>query len=890
MKYVLYFNEINKEKFHLAGGKGINLGELFNNNFVVPDGFCITTEAYDLLMENKTLKNLIENLNTLDYNDRELISGAAEKIREIITGTEVSEAVKITVYGAWNNLGANYSYAIRSSATAEDLKGISFAGQQDTYLNVKGYENIIKAVQNCWASLFTERAIIYRNKNGFDNSKVKLAVIVQKMIGSEYSGIMFTADPISGNRKIVNIDAGYGLGEALVSGLVTPDFYQIYNSEIINKKIARKEKGVFPDNEGGVIEVEIVEEYMEKQVLSDEQIVKLAKTGVRIQETFGSPQDIEWGFYQGKFHILQSRPITSLFPIPKTYDNQEHLFFSFGHIQMMTDAMKPLALSIFETTRIFDKFGATDSTSLQYEAGGRIYIDLSHLLSVPKIRENISGIMKYADEHGACIIKEIIDRGDTFAADEEFTKKAEKFFAPILFKIGLNLHVWNVNRLKIRGEKFFKNESLKWERDINSYKGTEKIKRIRWYVSGMLNFLFSKAMEYPGSALVSLSKIKEMCKEYFTEEETAELLAQLNMSLDNNVTSNMMMEIYDMADMARGSKELDSFMKNTTNETFWEDLENLKTHLEFTLEMKKFISKYGMRCSGEIDITRKRWKEAPVEILPLIMNHIKTSEMNEHREKFKKGQQLAKKAEEKIISGIKEKAGSSKARKVSKYIKIYRNMMGFRESPKYFLVKFLDLARSSVLDEAEVLKEAGIIDNKEDIFYFSLDEIISILDGLYNRNIDEVLEERKTDFDIYKKMSPPRMMTSDGEVLNGELENSSAPEGALLGTAASAGIKEGTANVILKLSEADLKEGEILVTMFTDPAWTPLFNAADALVTEVGGMMTHGSVVAREYGIPAVVGIDGATEKIKTGDRIRVNGTGGYVEILTSSGASRESK
>ena len=880
MKYILYFNEINKEKLNLAGGKGVNLGELFNNKFIVPEGFCVTTEAYDLLVENEILKEMIGNLNTLDYKNTELIAEAGENIRNIITKAEVSEAVKIAVYGAWNNLGANYSYAVRSSATAEDLKEISFAGQQDTFLNIRGYENIVEAVRKCWASLFNDRAIIYRNKNGFDNSKVKLAVIVQKMIGSEYSGIMFTADPISGNRKITDIDAGYGLGEALVSGLITPDFYQISNSKIVNKKIARKEKGIFPDNEGGVIEVEIVEEYMEKQVLSDEQILKLTAAGLKIQETFGCPQDIEWGFYQGKFHILQSRPVTSLFPIPKSHDNQKHVFYSFGHTQMMTEAMKPLALSVFETTRIFDKFGAADSVSVQYEAGGRVYIDLSYFLNVPKIRENISDIMQCVDEHGANISEELTERENEFASDEEFTKKAEKFLAPVFWKTVLNLYVWNVKRLRIRGEKFFRNEALKWEHDINSHKGIEKIKKIRWYIGGMFNFLFSKALEFPALAMAAQIKIKEMCVECFGAEETEELLAQLNMSIENNIISDMMMEIYDMADMARGSKELEEFMKKTTNETFWNDLENLKTNLEFTLEMKKFIAKYGMRCAGEIDISVKRWKEAPAEILPFIMNHIRTSGMNEHREKFKKGLQTAKEAEDKIINGIKEKLGNSKAKKAAKFIKIYRTMAGFRESPKYFMVKFLDLARTAVLDEAEILVEAGVIDNSEDIFYFSFDEVIEILEGSYSNDINKILEERKANFVLYRKMTPPRIMTSDGEILTDKTENNSAPEGALIGTAASAGIKEGTANVILKLSDADLKEGEILVTPYMDPAWTPLFSKASALVTETGGMMMHSSVTARECGIPAVAGVKDAAKKIKTGDRIRVNGTEGYVEIL----------
>lgn len=880
MKYILYFNEIDNEKVHLVGGKGVNLGELFNNGFSVPEGFCVTTNAYDLFMQDNELKSLIKKLNDLNYKSIELIREIAEQVRNKITETEVSEAIKIAIYGAWNNLGANYSYAIRSSATAEDLQDTSFAGQQDTYLNIRGYENLVEAVKKCWASLFTDRAVVYRNKNGFDNSIVKLSVVIQRMIGSEYSGIIFTADPISGNRKMLNIEAGYGLGEALVSGLVTPDFYQIYNSEIVNKKIARKEIGIFPDNEGGVFEVEIIDSYKEKQVLTDKQIVELADTGIKIQNSFGNPQDIEWGYYENKFYILQSRPITSLYPIPKIEGSDEHVFISFGHIQMMTDAMKPLALSIFEITRIFDKFGAEDSTSIQYNAGGRIFLDLSYFLNIPKIRDNITSVIKYADDQISLSVQELLDRGSVFANNEEFKKKTEKLLGPLFFKTSLNLHMRNVNRMKAKGEKFFRNESNKWEKDINSYKGIEKIKKIRWYISGMLNFLFSNALQYPATAILALSKIKKICLECFDEDKTEELLSKLNMSLENNVTSNMMMEIYDMADSVRGSKELIECLKKTTDESFWKDLEDLKKNIEFTLDMKKFMDKYGMRCSGEIDITLKRWEEAPAQVVPFILNHIQTSKANEHREKFKRGLLLAKEAENEILQEVRSKQGWSKARKTARFIKIYRNLMGFRESPKYFMIKFFETVRNAVLSEADILTTAGIFEKKEDIYYFSLDEVISILEGTYNKNIEEVIELRKNKFESYKKLNPPRVMTSSGEILTGKIKNSKAPEGSFLGTPASIGVTEGIANVVLKISEADLKDGEILIAPFTDPAWTPLFNSASAVVTEVGGMMTHGSVIAREYGIPAVVGVNDITKLIKSGDKIRVNGSEGYVEII----------
>ncbi len=292
------------------------------------------------------------------------------------------------------------------------------------------------------------------------------------------------------------------------------------------------------------------------------------------------------------------------------------------------------------------------------------------------------------------------------------------------------------------------------------------------------------------------------------------------------------------------------------------------------------MSKYGMRCAGEIDITVKRWRDTPAELVPFIISHIQTSKVNEHHEKFEEGRLAAENAKTEIILGVKNKLGKAEAKKIEKYIKVYRNLMGFRESPKYFIIKFFGLIRETVMEEAVKLEEENVLLDKEDVFYFSLDEIIEILIGNYNGDIKETVVKRKAEYKTYLKMTPPRVMTSDGEIITGKLKNSKAPDGALNGTAASAGIIEGIAKVVLKVSEADLKEGEILVAPFTDPAWTPLFNSAKALVTEVGGMMTHGSVIAREYGIPAVVGVNDAVKIIKTGDRIRVNGTEGYVEIL----------
>lgn len=880
MKYILYFNEIGKKDLPLVGGKGANLGELFNNGFLVPAGFCVTTDAFKLITKNEEINSLIKELDNLKNDNVEEIELIGKEIRSKIKELKVSEAVKIAVYGALNNSGANDFYAVRSSATAEDLLGTSFAGQQDTYLNVNGYENLMTAIQNCWSSLFTDRAIIYRIKNGFTHEHVELSVIIQKMIFSEASGIMFTADPITGNRDVININAGFGLGEALVSGLVTPDFYQVYNLEIMNKQISQKDIGIFPEKIGGVVQKNIEDNEKNKQVLTDEEVLELTKIGINIQKVFGNPQDIEWGLYQSQFYILQSRPITSLYPVPFIKDDKKHVFFSFGHIQMMTNAMKPLALSIFETVRIFDKPNSKDYINVLYDAGGRMFIDISYFLGIEKIRGKITNAMKYVDEQASLAVQELIDRGEVFANDKKFQKKLFKFIVPILRKIGLDIYFKNSDKTKIKAKKFFDTTYIKWEKEINSLNGIERLEKIRWYIRGMINFLLSNGVQYPATAIAALTKIKKICAECFDESKVQELLADLNISLENNVTSEMMMEIYDAAELVRDNGELINVLKKTNDKNFWNDIEKVPNSSQFIKKMKEFMNRYGMRCAGEIDITSKRWEDTPKELVSFIVSHIQTSKVNEHHEKFEEGKVTAKNAEREIVETVKAKLGKGKAKKVEKLIKIYRNLMGFRESPKYFIIKFFGLIRGIILDEAYEMEKQNILLDKEEIFYFSLDEIIEIMSGSYEDDIKETVVKRKEDFKMYEKITPPRVMTSNGEIITGKLKNSKAPEGALMGTAASAGIVEGIARIVLKVSEADLKSGEIMIAPFTDPAWTPLFNSVSGLVVEVGGMMTHGSVIAREYGIPAVVGVNNATKLIKNGDKIRVNGTEGYIEIL----------
>jgi len=357
--FVHAFKEIDKTKLNLVGGKGANLGELSRIKGIhVPDGFCISIEAFKRVVgETSSIKKLVDQLSMLKIEDRDNISELSARIRSIIERIAIPDHINEDIVRFLSIFGENNAYAVRSSATAEDLPTASSAGQQDTYLNVIGTKTILKQISKCWASLFTERAVVYRIQNGVDHRKVQLAVVIQRMVFPQASGILFTADPITSNRKVVSIDASFGLGEAIVSGLVNPDNYKVHDSKIIDKKVFTKKLAVYASKGGGTKGKEIGREMQTEQALTNEQILQLERIGRIIEGHFGCPQDIEWCLAGDTFYIVQSRPITTLFPIPSApsaslwrpigaNDKENHIYVSVGHQQMMTDPMKPLGLSI----------------------------------------------------------------------------------------------------------------------------------------------------------------------------------------------------------------------------------------------------------------------------------------------------------------------------------------------------------------------------------------------------------------------------------------------------------------------------------------------------------------------------------------------------------------
>ncbi|MGA8942743.1 MAG: phosphoenolpyruvate synthase [Thermoactinomyces sp.] len=878
MKYVLSLAEIDRHDLSIVGGKGANLGEMAKAGFPVPPGFCITTTAYRHFMDELDgMDDWLECLNRLKPDQLDEIHAWGQKIRDRMLALTIAEPIKTSIIRAWRELGKDHAYAVRSSATAEDLPTASFAGQQETCLNVKGEEQLLEAVKKCWASLFTDRAIVYRIRNGFDHRSVLLSVVVQRMIFPEVSGILFTADPVTGHRRTVSIDAGFGLGEALVSGIVTADLYKVRDHEIVCKQIAKKEKGVFPVAGGGTEVRSLPPELRQKQVLPDQKILELAELGRRIKKHYDSEQDIEWCLQGNNIYILQSRPITSLYPVPFAKDNQYHVYLSIGHSQMMTDYMKPLGSSLFQSLVPFDN----ESFSF-VDAGGRLYWDLSGFFVLKFVQRKI--LESTIADDNLLALKKVVQ-------SEDFRRLApkrggvRKVFRSVKDMLALyrkiiprliRIWFWEDPGLAVKqAYATFEQDLAQFKQVLSRYSGAERIHLIRKHD------IFETIVDplaYAYAGFIILPVVKRKIRKWLGEEWNP----SIQKSPPGNITSQMGLMIGDLADTARPWPEVVRYLEQAEDRTFYEGLSQVEGGSTFRAELDRFMEKFGMRAPGEIDITRTRYKETPTMLVPSILSHMRSNEPGEHRKKFNQGEQEAHEAIQSLLQRLETiRGGTRKARKLARLISLYRNTVGIRELPKYIIIRYFDLYREAILEEAQTLCNEGMLEQKEDVYYLKLGELVALLEKRLKK--DEVLERissRKASEEIYRKLTPPLVITSEGETFSATITNEQAPPGALTGIPVSPGVTEGYVKVVRRLDEGKLDKGDILVAPYTDPGWTPLFHSAKALVTEVGGMMTHGSVIAREYGIPAVVSVENATRILQDGQYVRVDGTNGFVEIL----------
>jgi len=860
--YVLDLQEIDRTQAAIVGGKGAHLGELSRiAGLRVPPGFCVKTDAFRRIMaEAPSIDNRLDRLSRLKPDDREAIRALSAEIRRTLEGIAMPDDLAAEITRPLARLGEQVSYAVRSSATAEDLPMASFAGQQDTYLNVVGPAAILQHVSRCWASLFTERAVTYRLRNGLDHRKVHMAVVVQQMVFPQAAGVLFTADPVSGNRKVASVAAGFGLAEALVSALVNADVYKVRDGEVVAKAVATKQLAIQVSAAGGTQEQAIEPERQAQPALTDAQVVRLAGLGRRIEAHFGCPQDIEWCLIENDFQFVQSRPITTLFPIPVADDRDNHVYVSVGHQQMMTDAMKPLGLSLFQLT----------AGRPMYEAGGRLFVDVTSGLASPARRAGLLKVLGKGDPLIRDALETILEREDfirSLADEKPGGAPASGAPAPIETDPAIVAELIGRSQASIAALK----------RDIRTRSGPALLDFILADIQELKRILFDpQSHQVFMTAMEAAWWLNERLEAWLGEKNASDTLTQ---SAPNNVTSEMGLALLDVADVIRPHPEVVAFLQHVEDDRFLDKMAGLAGGLAARDAIRAWLDKYGMRCVGEIDITRPRWSERPTTLVPLILGNIRNFEPGAGKQRFEQGRQEACEKEQELLERLRSLPdGARKAEDARQMIGRLRTFIGYREYPKYGIVSRYFVYKQALMEEAERLVEAHVLRDPEDIFDLTLQELHDVVRT--HRVDDQLILQRKDAFRWYQALTPPRVLTSDGEVIAGSYRRGDLPAGALAGLAVSAGKIEGRARVILDMAEADLEAGDILVTGYTDPSWTPVFVAIKGLVTEVGGLMTHGAVIAREYGLPAVVGVEHATRLIRDGQRIRVNGTDGYVEVL----------
>lgn len=856
--YVLGFQEIDREQVALCGGKGAHLGELSRIEGIrVPAGFCVTTEAFQRVVgDASSIGERLDRLARLGSDDREAIRGRSAEIRQAIEEIVVPDDVATEITG---RLG-DRTYAVRSSATAEDLPWASFAGQQDTYLNVAGPDAVLRHISRCWASLFTERAVTYRLRNGFDHREVHMAVVVQEMVFPHAAGVLFTADPATSDRTVSCVEASFGLGEALVSGRVNADVYRVRDGGVVTRAVAAKKLAIEALPDGGTREQAIDPAQQEQPALTDAQVVRLAQLGRRIEAHFGRPQDIEWCLADGGFQFVQSRPITTLFPVPEAVDEQNRVYVSVGHQQMMTDAMRPLGLSVWQLT----------TPRPMAEAGGRLFVDVTGILTAPASRTALLDVAGKSDPLMGDALRTVVER-EGFLPPAPEGQAAQPIPGAEPATIDTDPDVVT----ELIGNAETSVAALK--REIRAKSGVELLDFVLADFPELRRILFdARSNQVIMAGMQATWWLNEKLREWLGEKNAADILT---LSAPHNVTAEMGLELLDVADVIRPHPEVVAFLQESQGDGFLDDMAGLDGGPQARDAIRDYLGKYGMRCVGEIDITRPRWREYPSTLLPMILTDVANFEQGAGERRFEQGRKTAEDKEEELLERLRALPdGAEKAGETKRMIDRVRTFAGYREYPKYFMISRYFVYKQALLEEAERLVRTGVLGDKEDIFFLTLQELRDVIRT--NEADDELIRRRRNDFRSYRALTPPRVLTSDGETITGSYRREDLPDEALVGLPVSSGTVEGRVRVVLDMAEAEIEPGDILVTAYTDPSWSPLFVAIAGLVTEVGGLMTHGAVVAREYGLPTVVGLENATRLIQDGQRIRVNGTDGYVEIL----------
>jgi pyruvate,water dikinase len=855
-----------------VGGKAANLGELIGAGFPVPAGFAVTTVAYAEIAAGLELDG------TLD--DAQL----AEQARATLLAAPLPESIADAIRRAYAALGSDAPVAVRSSATAEDLPWASFAGQQDTYLNVVGASAVLHAVRRCWASLWTDRAVSYRASNGIDHSAVQLAVVVQRMVEARVAGVLFTADPVTSTRTRTVIDASPGLGEAVVSGAVNPDHVVVEEDgnggvTVLEHRVGDKAVEVRPLPGGGT-ELVARADAGTQPCLTEDQVRDLVALGRRVEAHFGTPQDIEWAIDgHGALWLTQSRPITTLHPLPGATADGLRVFFCFSLAQGLTRPLTPMGLSAFRVmastvARIGFDLKVPDPVAgppAFRVAGGRPFIDITGVLRSSIGREALPKLFDGMESRSAVVLRSLFDDPRLAVLPASRWRVARRLL-PMLarFRVPVTVARAVVNPPAARRRIDRLGEQLRALPTAPDVTGPQRLDQVVRVLSEVFPTVPSGVMPVAATGLGLLAVARRFAGEEFDEEAVHEVLR----SLPHNTTTQMDLELWALATRIRADGDAAAALRGTAPDELALAYHDGGLPPALQAGLAEFLARHGYRAVAEIDLGIPRWSEDPTHVLGVLANYLRLEDPALAPDAmFARGALAADAAVSSVVTRVRRRS-RVRAIAVRAALRRVRELGGLRETPKDYLVLLLVHARQQIAAVGEELADRGLLDAADDVFFLDLAEARSALDGADHRVI---VAARREDYQReLRRRHVPRVLLSDGT--EPEATAGSADlDGALAGTVASAGIVTAPARVVLDPVGAHLEPGEILVAPSTDPGWTPLFLTAGGLVMEMGGPNSHGAVVAREYGIPAVVGAAGATARISTGQLVTIDGAAGLV-------------
>src|SRR6478735_4018119 len=889
---VLALELLGPDMLATVGGKAANLGELARAGLPVPAGFCLTTRAYLDATASPALADVRRALAATAPDDLAGLAALAAKARALVLDADVPAGIDAAVRAAYAALGTGTAVAVRSSATAEDLPFASFAGQQDTFLNVVGADAVLAAVRRCWASLWTDRAVTYRAVQGIEPSAVSLAVVVQRMVDAAVAGVLFTANPVTGRRHEAVIDASPGLGEAVVSGAVNPDHFVIDSAtrRILERRIGSKEVAIRPLPGGGTARVGQSGSGAQPCV-DDARLLVLELLGRRAEVHFGAPQDLEWAIDDGgAAWLTQSRPITTLYPLPERLHVPDgtRVYLCFSLAQGLTRPLTPMGLAGFRLIASsvaraagFEVPVPHDGPAPYAPAGQRLFFDLTPVLRSAVGRALVPRVFDVMEARSAAVLRGLFD-DPRFSVTSRSPWRLLRHILPVAARARVPESLLRalfrpeaaLRRAERFGERF--RAALVVPAGSTAEQRLDHVERI---LGRELFPVVPSILPLPALGFALLAAAGRLLGNSAGPGSLQPVLR----GLPHNVTTEMDLALWQLAEAIRADAGAAALFDAAVSDNAGvPELARRYRDRELPAVVQSglagFLGRYGHRAVAEIDLGVPRWSEDPVHILGVLANYLRLEDPEQAPDRqFSRAARDAEAQAQRLATAAGQR-GRLRAALVRAALERTRMFAGLRELPKYHIVEALAAVRGQLQAIGTELAGTGRITDADDVFFLDL---VEVREGLAGRALHRVVALRRADYAReLGRRHIPRVLLSDGtepEALQSRAAGTGAAAGVLGGTPASAGTVTAAARVILDPQGARLEPGEILVAPSTDPGWTPLFLTAGGLVMEMGGPNSHGAVVAREYGIPAVVGVPDATSLIATGQRITVDGGEGTV-------------